>query len=398
MRRLVAALLLGCTAFALVVSAGAASSAWQPVAHVRGVFDLGGPRTDGRFVVAGSGRLYLVDPAGASSPFAQGPGGYADDPGAEAYLAVSPGLHPGGPGCDFAPDDVYVLRLHAPIGVTRVSAEGVRSQFTTTPGLSSLGGIAFDTTGYFGHRLLVTGSSRSGLHELLAIDCNGAVSVITRAAPVSEGGMAVAPMGFGPFGGRLIVADEISGTIWAFASDGATEPVVSSGLPGGGDVGVEGVAFVPPGFLRGGSVYYADRSTPGGPHPGTDSVLRLTSTDLQAAGVEEGDLLAVTEGGMQMIAVRCADTCTVMPVVSAATGAHGEGHLVFTASSAPPPSPSPPAGATVSAVSPARSKGSQSPATLIAIIVVLVVLGAGGLAVLRGRLEPPGSGSAPPSR
>lgn len=398
MRRVAAALLLVWTPLVLAVSAAAASATWQPVAHVRGVFDLGGPRTDGRFVVAGSGRLYVLDPAGVLSPFAQGPGGYADDPGAEAYLAVSPGLHPGGPGCDFAPDDVYVLRLHPPIGVTRVSAGGVKSQFATTPGLASLGGIAFDTTGYFGHRLLVTGSSRSGLHELVAIDCSGTVTVITRAAPVSEGGMAVAPAAFGRFGGRLIVTDEISGTIWAFGADGTTEPVVSSGLPGGGDVGVEGAGFVPPGFLRGGSMYYADRSTPGGAHPGSDGVLRLRSTDLQAAGVEEGDLIAVTEGGMQAIAIRCGDTCTVMPVVSAASRAHGEGHLAFTMSSEAPPSPSPSAFPTVTAVSPARSKGAQSPATVIAIIVVLVALGAGGLAVLRGRLEPPGSGPAPPSR
>ena len=45
--------------------------------------------------------------------FAQGTGGYSDDRGAEAYLAVSPagGLSVDGAGCRFAPDDVYILRL-----------------------------------------------------------------------------------------------------------------------------------------------------------------------------------------------------------------------------------------------------------------------------------------------
>src|SRR5438045_1556449 len=86
------------------LAAAAAGPAWQDWRHVPGVFDAGGPRSDGRLVVAGSGRLYLVDPAGATTPFATGPRGYSDDAGAEAYLAVSPGLRVAGAGCDFARD------------------------------------------------------------------------------------------------------------------------------------------------------------------------------------------------------------------------------------------------------------------------------------------------------
>src|SRR4029077_11381773 len=123
MRR-AAALLLAWTAVLFAVPVGAAGGACQPVASIPGIFDVGGPRADGWLVVAGAGRLYLVDPAGAVTPFAQGPGRYADDKGGEAYFAVSPGLHPGGPGCDFQPGDVYVLRLHAPLGITRVDLQG----------------------------------------------------------------------------------------------------------------------------------------------------------------------------------------------------------------------------------------------------------------------------------
>jgi hypothetical protein len=161
MRR-AAALLLVVFGALVAVPVAAAPPTWQPVAKVAGIFDVGGPRKDGWLVVAGSGRLYLVDPQGAVTPFAQGPGGYADDRGAEAYIAVSPGLHPGGPGCDFVAGDVYILRTHAPLGITRVDVQGHKSAFATIPGVQSLNGIAFDTVGFFGHRLLATGSAGAG--------------------------------------------------------------------------------------------------------------------------------------------------------------------------------------------------------------------------------------------
>jgi hypothetical protein len=388
MRR-VAALLLAIAALLYAVPAEAAPPAWQPVAKVGGIFDVGGPRKDGWLVVAGSGRLFLVDPQGAVTPFAQGPGGYADDPGGEAYLTVSPGLHPGGPGCDFQAGDVYVLRLHAPLGITRVDVQGHKTAFATIPGVQSLNGIAFDTVGFFGHRLLVTGSAGAGKTEVAAVDCNGGVTVLTRSAPVVEGGLAVAPLAFSTFGGELIAPDELSGNIYAIDAHGVSTLIARSGLPTGGDIGVEGVGFVPQGFMAGGSVFYADRVTRGNPHPGTDNLLRLTAADLSSAGVQEGDMLAVTEGGAAVITVRCGAACTVTPVIAHATKAHGEGHLVFTLD-APQASPSPssnPSPSLTPSVSPSPNPRPtpQSPAAFLAIIVVLVVLGAGALAVVRAR-------------
>jgi hypothetical protein len=377
--------LLACVAALVVVPAGAAGAAWQPVASVPGIFDLGGPVTDGRLVVAGAGKLYLVDTSGAVTPFAQGPGGYADDAGGEAYLAVSPGLRAGGPGCDFQPGDVYILRLHAPLGITRVDVLGQKTGFATIPGVQSLTGIAFDGVGFFGHRLLVTGSAGAGKTEVAAVDCNGAVTVLTRTAPVVEGGLAVAPLGFSTFGGELIAPDELSGNIYAIDARGVSTLVVKSGLPRGGDIGVEGVGFVPRGFSRGGTVFYADRATPGNPHPGTDTLLGLSAAAISGAGVQDGDLLSVTEGGATMIGVHCDTTCSVLPVVTTPTRAHGEGHLAFMVTSqkvdsSPSPSPTPAA-----SPSPSPKPRPQSPAAFLAIIVTLVVLGAGGLAVLRAR-------------
>jgi hypothetical protein len=338
MRRLLALLVLALMAMA-PATAYAADVSWEQWRAFAGVFDVDGPRSDGSLIVAGSAALYLVDPAGTAIPFARGPGGYHEDPGAEAYLALSRGGHVAAANCDFAPDETYLLRLHVPIGINRVNAAGDESgPFVNLTGVDSLNGIAFDTTGAFDRRLLVTGSS-GGKTVIFAIDCTGAVQTITRSAPVLEGGLAVAPSSFGSFGGALIAPDELSGKIYAIAPSGTVSQVAKPALPTGGDIGVESVGFVPPGMItRGGAVYYADRLTAGNPHAGTDSLLRLTSAQLVAAGVQEGDMLVAIEGGATLIAVRCDTACTVIPVVAAATSSHGEGHIAFTVE-APPPSP-----------------------------------------------------------
>ena len=340
MHRSLAVLILAVVAFG-PVSVRADTATWEQWKSIAGVFDVGGPR-NGFLVVAGSAALYLVHPEGEVAPFARGSGGYRDDPGAEAYIAISPGGHVAASNCDFGRDETFILRLHAPLGVTHVDAAGVSSSsFANITGVSSLNGIAFDTTGAFDHRLLVSGSA-AGKIVIAAIDCKGAVQVITTSAPTLEGGLAVAPRGFGAFGGDLIAPDELSGHIYAIAPDGTVTVVAQPPLPAGGDIGVEGVGFVPPGFTSdlGGAVYFADRKTPGGAHSGSDSVLRMSSANLSAAGGQDGDMLVATEGGATMVAVRCAASCIVIPVVTTPTSAHGEGHLVFTMTPTPSPSPS----------------------------------------------------------
>src|SRR5260370_11276335 len=195
-------------------------------------------------------------------------------------------------------------------------------------GVESVGGFAFDTPGSFGFRLLVSGPSR-GKTVMAAIDCKGVVAFITQTAPTFEGGLAVAPAGFGPYAGDLMAPDELSGAIYAIAPDGTSHVAAMSGLPSGPDTGVESVAFVPQGFSRGGAADYSDRATPRNPSPGTDSLLRLTSPYLTGAAVHDGDLLGATEGGATMVDVRCDVTCRVGTVVGVASTSHGEGHIAF---------------------------------------------------------------------
>ena len=74
-----------------VVASAATPPVWQPVTKIAGVVDVGGPRADGWLVVMGAGKLWLVDPLGAATPY---PGVYGDDKTAEAYLTVVPQLPP----------------------------------------------------------------------------------------------------------------------------------------------------------------------------------------------------------------------------------------------------------------------------------------------------------------
>src|SRR5438128_251729 len=359
-----------CLALMPIVSTAAADPSWERWQSVSGVVDLGGPRSDGALVVAGSGALYQLDAAGNLAPFANGPNGYHQDAGLEAYLAVSPGSRVAAAGCGFVRDETFVLRLHKPVGIDRIDALGQNTtSFANVTSVTSLNGIAFDTTGAFDHKLLVSGPSGSKI-AIAAIDCNGGVQVINASAPVLEGGLAVAPSSFGTFGGDLIAPDELSGRVYAIAPDGTVATVATPSLPTGGDIGVESLGFVPPGFMRGGAAYYADRKTSGNPHPGTDSVLRASSSVLAGAGVQEGDLLVATEGGAAMVAVRCAASCIVIPVIATPTTAHGEGHIVFTINKAAP-SPSPSRSPSPKATGSSRS---QPPGVVIALVILIVLM------------------------
>jgi hypothetical protein len=316
----------GSTATGTVVASRAQKLAsWTALVHVRRPLDLAGPRHDGSVVLAAAGGLSLVTSPGRLQPFPSARGSYRSPGGEEPYIALSPG------GC-FGRGTVYALRLAAGRGVVAIGASGGvrRLASLNAPGL--IDGIAFDRTGDFGHRLLVTVNAGSRT-TVEAIDCRGTVSVITRSAPRVEGGIAVAPASFGRFAGDLIAPSEKSGRIYAIAPHGRSRLVAKSGLPHGNDVGVESAGFIPAGRSR--DALVADRLTPGNPHPGDDVILRLTGNALKAAGARPGDLLITTEGGALTDAVSCsAHRCRARFVARGPAVAHIEGHIVFAPSGA----------------------------------------------------------------
>jgi hypothetical protein len=314
---------------ATTTGSGSAIARWRAAAAVPGVVDLSAPRADGEIVVAAAGRLLLLSSSGVLRPLAAARAGYVSPGGDEPYLALSSGEQVPGAGCRFAPQAVYVLRLRDGTGVTVVDARGEAREFVRLPAGGAEDGIAFDTTGGFGHRLLVTDTSGSRT-TVYAIDCRGAVSTITTAAPRVEGGIVVAPASFGRFAGELIAPDEGSGRIYAISPRGHTSVVAAPALARGGDIGVESAGFAPASFGPSSSALVADRLTPGNPHRGDNEILRIDGPSLIAAGVRPGDLLVATEGGAETVAIACtAVSCVARRVADGPTEAHVEGHLVF---------------------------------------------------------------------
>jgi hypothetical protein len=308
-------------------SAAPAIGSWRPLVKVAGIVDVAGPRVDGRLVLASRGGLFVLRRGGAPVPFARGPQGYAGSAG-EPYIALGTGHAVPAARCSFRRDDVFVLNPGATPGVLRVDRNGRSRPFASLPAGTFPSGIAIDRVGSFGYRLLVTAtaSAKTALH---AFDCRGRDRVIAAGAPVVEGGLAVAPKTFGRFGGALIGVDEVSGRIYAFGPGGRTRLVVESGLPAGGDVGVEAVGFVPSSLGRRGTAYLADLGAPGSPTSGSDSLLILPAAALSRAGVRAGDLVVATEAGAKTLAVRCRRICTIRRVAEGPATAHAEGHITF---------------------------------------------------------------------
>ncbi len=301
---------------------------WVRFLHVPGVVDLTGPRGDGQLTVAAAGRLFLLGTSGQPVPFARGSGGYTTAVGPEPYIAMLTGKPATGLGCSFGKDATYALEPNGSPGVISIDKQGQARRFASFPGVRP-DGIAFDDVGRFGYRLLVTATARGGT-TVFGVDCAGRVTTIASHAPRVEGGIAVAPLSFGSFGGDLVAPDETTGQVWAIGPGGKTRLIARSPLPAGGDIGVESAAFVPAGFSREWAAYVADRRSPGNRHPGTNSILRLPGAELARAGIHAGELVVASEGGAQTIVINCsATTCTVRHIADGPPTAHVEGHIVF---------------------------------------------------------------------
>jgi hypothetical protein len=308
-------------------SSAPAQARWRPLVGVPGIVDVVGPRPDGRLVLATQSGLFLYRPGRPAQEFARGTGGYTAA-GGEPYIALGHGLRVPSANCSFRRDEIFALDADAQPGLVRVDRNGQARRLLDFPAGSLPSGLAFDVVGRFGYRLLVTVVITDAT-TLYAIDCRGRSTVVMQGGARVEGGMAVAPRSFGRFGGDLIAPDERTGRIFAFGPGGRVRLVVVSGLPAGGDIGVEGVGFVPTRLGSRGAAYFSDLGAPGAPTEGTDSLLVLQGADLSRAQLRAGELVAATEAGARTIAVRCARRCTVRRVAEGPAAAHGEGHVTF---------------------------------------------------------------------
>src|SRR5262249_39604750 len=204
-------LLLVAAAVSLVTPGRAAAAAgliWQEGVHIPGVFDVVGPRSDGRLVAATNGGLYLLDAAGRLTHFAPS----YSPVGSEAYIAMSPGLTDDASHCAFARDAIAALDVGpSNPGVILISPAAQVSRLANVTNVTALFGITFAGTGRFGHRILVVGAAPGGHTQISAIDCLGRVTTVGVVNVPLEGGIAVAPSTFGAFAGQLIAPNELDG-------------------------------------------------------------------------------------------------------------------------------------------------------------------------------------------
>jgi hypothetical protein len=301
-------------AFALValgLAGIAAPVQWTHVANAPGIVDVvklyGGP-----LVVSTRDGLFEVRGAQLRS-FAT----YTPKEGGEQYAAVVPALRAGA--CSWHRNDVFVLDASATPGVVRVPRGGAASRFAALPKGEFPSGIAWDGVGSFSHRLLVSTVVKEATN-LYAIDCSGGVSPVRLRGPRVEGGLVVAPRTFGRFGGRLLAANELTGTIYAFDARGRNMVVARPHVRSGGDLGIESLGISPGPSA---TAYLADLGAPNSPTKGSDSLLRLTPK------LPRGTLVAVAEGGAATVAITCNRHCTIRRITSGPEETHAEGHVTF---------------------------------------------------------------------
>jgi hypothetical protein len=298
-------------------------ASWQTWSTgLAGATDVAGP-IGGALAVATSTGLV---PAGSPRSATTSPSPAPASGGELVDIVASPSSAAPGSACAFPAGTVYGLPAGSPV---RVVMAGGEPPTVATLGSGMPAGIAMDVTGRFGGRLLVA-LAVSGGTEVDALDCAGRTSRVTASGPSMRGGMAVAPAGFGAFGGRLVGVDPTSATVVAVGSDGVAESVAASGLTKPVALG-----FVPPGFSDGGWAYAAA----GG------SVLRIAAADLVAGGVRDGDLLVSAADG-RSVDIRCGagGGCSRPLVVAGPTaGETIAGHLLLVPDTpGPQPSPLPP--------------------------------------------------------
>jgi hypothetical protein len=172
----------------------------------------------------------------------------------EASLVVVP---PNGPpvAAGFSPGDVFVSK-DTTGAITRLSSTGavISDPWSTPPAPAGLwGGLAFDTAGSFGGKLIAVATQG----DIFSIDHNGSHSLLKHTTKRWEG-VAVAPSTFGPHGGHLIVgvegyseSDTESGKLYALAPDGTLIVIATIGWI------IDALAFVP---AEGGTFYQCQLS------------------------------------------------------------------------------------------------------------------------------------------
>jgi hypothetical protein len=137
-------LLVGAWGLMVAIVAASGPVLWPSADPIPHVFDVAGPRSDGRLVVAAGGKLFLLSQVtGAQERFAGGPVGYPGAGGEEPYIAVVPAAVASH--STFRLDDVFVLQLKPTGGILRIDSAGVAHPFANIPAVDLMNAASRST-------------------------------------------------------------------------------------------------------------------------------------------------------------------------------------------------------------------------------------------------------------
>jgi hypothetical protein len=184
----------------------------------------------------GTGLLYSTDLTGGSVQVFAPTVNLPNAPSTEHYVSASPNIGGWLGGEIYAADGSNIVHI---------SNNGATSNNFVTGLSGEVRGIAFDLTGNYTNQMLVTTTSGN----VYTVTPGGAVTTLATVtlsgSPVFVEGLDIAPAGFGPFGGQLMVASESTNSIFAVSSGGVVTKLTNGSL---GDITVasaEQLTFVP---------------------------------------------------------------------------------------------------------------------------------------------------------
>ncbi len=279
--------------------AGSTSGHIGETAFASVVEPIGVAATPGRLLVThpfcnDPREVLSIDSGGAVSVFATLPS--LGSACVEMYIAVAGPADPSQPGFPsptrggFPSNFAYVTQGPK---IYKVSPQGAVSLFTTISSCKgSQTGITFDRIGTFGYAMLVTCDGGT----VWKVTADGSVTPIADVASalklksVRIEGPDVAPSGFAPHGGRLLVAAEELGQVFAVSPAGTISTVA-------GWDGAEGVSVIPSNkciFGTSGGTFFTAIFRPAG--KGTGSIFMFPLTAATFLG-KSGRVLVTSEFG-----------------------------------------------------------------------------------------------------
>jgi hypothetical protein len=227
-------------------------------------------------------QIFSVDSLGTVTLFATLPNRPNNELPSEEYIAISPGL--GG----FPASFIYITQG---MNILQVTPDGLTvSVFATIPSLPcSHNGITFDHVGTFGFDMIISagggGACIGGATgEVWRVNSAGVATLVANVelklggtpTPILEG-PEVAPLGFAPYGGWIIVASENRNAVFAISSAGDVKEIATVET-------AEDVRFIPPNpctFGSSGGSYFNTRYSD---TPGASLIWKIPPTDLVGLG------------------------------------------------------------------------------------------------------------------